>query len=443
MPRSNTRQPSETHQLIRELENLHSEMLSLVKENLPGIAKIHQENRTSATNLLHYLALRRHDIRILQERLAALGLSSLGRTEAHVMSAVQAVMNVLGSLNGSERPAPPKRNQVCEREEGKHLLERNTDLLLGPPPEHRNVRIMVTMPSEAAANYELVRDLLAGGMNCMRINCAHDGQQAWSAMIRNLRKAEGETGKRCKIEMDVAGPKLRTGPIQAGPAVVKYRPPRDPFGRVTRPARIWLTSSEHPEAPPGAADACLPVPAQWLSRLSKGDLIRFSDARGAKRSMVVREKIGDSCWTESKKTAYVATRLLLNARPRRNPRNVRRARVGAIAPKEQSLNLKPGDALILMRSLEPGRPAQYNENNEQETPATIGVTLPEFFECVRQGEPIWLDDGKIGGTITAVEPGRVTVEIKQAPAAGAKLGAGKGINAPETKLRVASLTDED
>ena len=99
--------------------------------------------------------------------------------------------------------------------------------------------------------------------------------------------------------------------------------------------------------------------------------------------------------------------------------------------------------MILTRSLEPGRPAQYDENNQLVTGATIGVTLPEFFDCVGQGEPIWLDDGKIGGTITAVEPGRVTVEIKQAPADGVKLGAGKGINAPETKLRVSSLTEED
>jgi pyruvate kinase len=443
MPRSNTQPSSETHQLVRELKDLHCEMLSLVKENLPGIVKIHQENRASATNLLHYLALRRHDIRILQERLSALGLSSLGRTEAHVLSAVQTVMNVLGSLNGSEPNVRRKLDQACEREEGRRLLKRNTDLLLGPPPAHRNVRIMVTMPSEAATNYELVRDLLARGMNCMRINCAHDSQQEWSAMIRNLRKAEAETGKRCKIEMDMAGPKLRTGPIQSGPAVAKYRPQRDAFGRVMRSARIWLTSSAHPGVPPSAADACLPVPAQWLSSLRKGDLIRFVDARNAKRSMVVCERIGDSCWAESKKTAYITPGLLLSAKPRRNPRNARRARVGAVAPKAQSLELKPGDTLILTRSLRLGRPAKYNESNQQVTPATIGVTLPEFFDCVRQGEPIWLDDGKIGGTITTVEPGRVTIQIKQAPAAGAKLGAGKGINVPETKLRVASLTDED
>jgi pyruvate kinase len=44
-----------------------------------------------------------------------------------------------------------------------------------------------------------------------------------------------------KIEMDIAGPKLRTGSIQPGPTVLKYRPERDAFGRVTSPARIWLT----------------------------------------------------------------------------------------------------------------------------------------------------------------------------------------------------------
>jgi len=61
-------------------------------------------------------------------------------------------------------------------------------------------------------------------------------------MIRNLRRAEKETKKRCKVAMDLAGPKLRTGSIEPGPAVLKYRPQRDACGRVVAPARIWLTS---------------------------------------------------------------------------------------------------------------------------------------------------------------------------------------------------------
>jgi pyruvate kinase len=434
---------NETHLLIGELEELHLEMLDLVNANLPALEEIHAENRTSATNLLHYLALRRHDVRSLQERLAALGLSSLGRTEAHVLSAVRAVMSVLASLSGSDTGAPHTDGCACGREEGRRLLETNTDFLLGPSPEQRSVRIMVTMPSEAATDYELVRDLLAGGMNCMRINCAHDGREAWSGMIANLRRAEQETGRRCKIEMDIAGPKLRTGPIESGPAVIKFRPKRDAFGQVTRPARIWLTSSSHPESSPEPADACVPVPGRWLCALEAGDLIRFVDARAAKRSMTVCEAAGKGRWAESAQTAYITPGMMFASKAKHKRRGIRRARAGAIAPKPQVIDLKTGESLILTRSLEAGRPAQYDANGHLVSPAKIGVTLPEFFDCVQPGEPIWLDDGKFGGTVISVEPGRVILEIKQAPGGGGKLGAEKGINAPESNLQVATLTQED
>jgi pyruvate kinase len=190
-------------------------MVELVNAHLPALAGIEVEKRPSASNLLHYLALRRHDIRALQERLAALGLSSLGRTEAHVLSAVGAVLNVLTSLDFAAPHSQHLAERVSERQQGRRLLERNTDLLLGLPPAQRKVRIMVTVPSEAATDYALVRDLLAGGMNVMRINCAHDSPEAWDGIIRNLRQAEQELGKPCKVEMDVGGPKLRTGPIVA------------------------------------------------------------------------------------------------------------------------------------------------------------------------------------------------------------------------------------
>ena len=42
------------------------------------------QNQASDTNLLHYLVLQGHDVRGLQEKLAALGLSSVGRMKSHV-----------------------------------------------------------------------------------------------------------------------------------------------------------------------------------------------------------------------------------------------------------------------------------------------------------------------------------------------------------------------
>ena len=433
----------ELQPLIHELEHLHSGMLKLVQENLPVLAQIHPENQCSATNLLHYLALRRHDVRGLQDQLTELGLSSLGRTESSVLNSVRRVMTILSSLHQGEPVRLSDEGSGCDRDQGHRLLERNTELLLGPAPEGRKVRIMVTMPSEAATDYALVRDLVLSGMNCMRINCAHDGEEAWSGMIRNLRQAERETGKNCKVEMDVAGPKLRTGPIEPGPAAVKFHPKRDLFGRIEKPARIWLTPMAHPETPPCSAAACIPVSGRWLAGLKLGDGVRFTDTRGARRRMTVAEAVGNSRRAESDRTAYVAPGTILTAVSSDKPQLRRRGRVGHMPHKPQTLLLRPGDTLILTRALDPGRPARFNEQHELVSPARIGVTLPEFFDSVQPGQPIWFDDGKIGGIISHIGPDQVTVEIQHAKAEGDKLGAEKGINVPETNLRAASLTAED
>jgi len=363
------------------------------------------------------------------------------------MSALHTVVNLLGRLSASEEACvQPSNGTTPALGEGALLLEKNTEALLGTAPAGRNVRIMVTMPPEAASDYELVRDLLSHGMDCMRINCAHDGPEVWSAMIANLRRAEKEMNKHCKVAMDLAGPKLRTGPVQRGPAALKYRPKRDALGRVLSPARIWLTPSSGPEIPPASADAVLPVPWAWLGRLKRKDCIRFTDARGASRTMTVSEIVGQSRWAEAVRTAYVVPGLTLEIRrPARLGASARvwRAQVGGIPPKEQTLRLKLGDTLVLTRSLEPGHPAQYDKKGKLIRPAQIGVSLPEFFDSVRPGEPIWLDDAKIGGVIRSVTPENVSVEITQARPSGEKLGPEKGINVPESVLRLSPLTKED
>lgn len=433
---------AEVQRLIRELEDLYSEMINLANQNRSTLARVCPENQTSATNLLHYLALRRHDVRGLQEQLADLGLSSLGRTEPHVLNGVRTVMKILAHLHPSEPASLPDAGHECDRDEGHRLLVGNTDLLLGPEPEGRKVRIMVTMPSAAATNYGLVRDLVSSGMNCMRINCAHDGEEAWSRMIRNLRQAEQETGRRCKIEMDLAGPKLRTGPMERGPSVLKIHPARDAFGRMQEPARVWLTPAAHPENPPSPTEACIRVPGRWLASLAVDDHISFVDTRGARRSMTVTGTVGKSCWAEAGRTAYIAPGTVLAATSRRSP-EPRRTHVGPMSPKPQYIVLRPGDTLVLTRSLDAGHPAQLKEKHEVVRSARIGVTLPEFFDSVKSGQPIWLDDGKIGGIISEVGPDEVVVEITHAKSGGDKLGAEKGINLPETDLITPSLTSED
>jgi hypothetical protein len=135
--------------LIKSLSLLISEMLALEASGLIDAPELHPDHRASARNLMDYLALRRHDIRHLQSQLAALGLSSLGRTEPHVLSSLHAVLNILLKLAGSVpiSPAPKAAPKVGLEN---RLLDRNTEALFGKAPTDRHVRIMVTMPPEAA-----------------------------------------------------------------------------------------------------------------------------------------------------------------------------------------------------------------------------------------------------------------------------------------------------
>jgi pyruvate kinase len=167
-----------------------------------------------ALNLAYYLALRRRDLRPLQAALVPWGLSSLGRLENRVMPNLDAVLATLGTLcAGPLPPDLPARPRLSLFARGERLLSDSARAVFGPEPPERRVHIMVTMPSEAADDYDLVRDLLLRGMDCIRINCAHDTPDEWARMIAHLRRAEIETGRTCKVAMDLGGPKVRTETI--------------------------------------------------------------------------------------------------------------------------------------------------------------------------------------------------------------------------------------
>jgi pyruvate kinase len=429
--------------ILCELEAIRLEMVADPARSQPHLARVHANYLESARNLLHYLALRRHDLRPLQLRLAALGLSSLGRAESHVLATVDEVLSVLHRLlQHAWKPSIPK-NEAIDFAQGERLLAEHTDALLGPEPAGRKVRIMVTMPSEAADDYLLVHNLLKQGMDCMRINCAHDNAAAWSRMIEHLRQAEQSLGRSCRVVMDLAGPKLRTGPLEPGPEVVRIRPSRDVYGRVTAPARVWLTSEQSPQSPPSAASACLPVAPTWLSGLRIGTLVKFTDARDAKRAFRIVDVSDRGCWAEATKAAYIATGTTLRHKPDAGKADDCECRVGSLPPAEKTLSLLKGDLLVLSRDLKPGRPASYDSRGRILTPAVIGCTLAEVFDDVRAGESIWFDDGKIGGVVEKVEKERVHVRITHDHLKPVKLRADKGINLPDSKLRLAAMSAKD
>jgi pyruvate kinase len=442
------------HEVLRslmfELEDLRESALELENLHERDLVGLTPDARESARNLIHYLALRRRDNRGLQRRLAAIGLSSLGSAESSVLTRLGAVLSLLYPLLGSA----PRRNGGPGRplafDDGRRLLELRTEALLGPrrlrPGGRCGAHIMVTMPGEAAQDPDLVRRLVEGGMDCMRLNCAHDDRSVWARILEHLDHARRETGKECRVLMDLAGPKLRTGAIEPGPRAVHWQPRRDALGNIVAPALVWLTPDSSPEPAPPDASATVPVDPSWLSGLEAGDVIEFDDLRGKRREMTVRAASGASRWAESLQWTYLGHETALEARKTEACNRTRSAEITRperLEPREQSIHLRSGDTLLLTRSQEPGRPVLRGLDGRLVEEPRIPCTLPEVFASVTEGAWIWLDDGKIGGVVVSVSAEALRMRVTHCAREGKSLHADRGINLPDSRLDLPALTAKD
>jgi pyruvate kinase len=374
--------------LIDELSALRQAMLDHEARLEPWIQRVDPAQRASAVNLAHYLAMRRHDLRSVQQRLAALGLSSLGRAETHALANLDKVLGILHRL--ADLPwTPRQQDEPAGFRAGPALLERNAERLLGAAPADRRVRIMVTMPSEAAFDTVLVDRLVEAGMDIARINCAHDDASAWAAMSGHVRAAARRIGRPVRVLMDHGGPKLRTGAVEGGPAVLKLQPRRDPFGRVLAPWFLHLRAL--PDAAAVAADASLAVDPRWPARRSPGDVIKFVDAREARRQATVVEVRPEAARLEGRQTAYLVPGTLLRVKGRQ----AAQTRLEAIAPLPGVIHLQRGQR-VRLQGVGIGRDAATSSIKERQGRlATIACTLPDALAQLRMGERVWFDDGRI------------------------------------------------
>ena len=161
--------------------------------------------RGGAENLAVYLAARQYDLTGLQSSLSVLGLSSLGRSEAHLRQSLAAVGATLDGLSG----LPAKWPRPADLDAGLAQITSDQRRFFGDYPDGRNTRIMVTMPLQGATDPGFVDRLVDAGASCFRINCAHDGPEVWTAMMTNIRAAASKAGRQCPVLMDIAGPKCR------------------------------------------------------------------------------------------------------------------------------------------------------------------------------------------------------------------------------------------
>lgn len=393
-------------QLLVDISDLRTEITHNSSQRLEKYQTYYRAGvfNKSAWNLAHYLALRQFDLRHLQDRLAQAGLSSLGRSEASVLSTLDAVIDVLKRATDKHYLPNDKNPSESGFNRGLQLLDQHSIELFGPFHENSKVHVMVTLATEVAWDYGLILALLEKGMTCARINCAHDDPALWRGMIRNIRRAETETGKICRILMDLAGHKIRTGAIALGAAVHRIKVKKDVYGKVIASERLILTmDTDNRPDNPGLFSVA--IPEALHKRLSPGSCLGFIDARCKQRHLQIEQALSDTEWLAScNQSCYLLSgcELALFEPGQDGTVSADKFKLGMFVGEPLEIRLFRNDLLLLTENDVAGMPAEYDENGILVKPAQIGCTLSSFSTKLKIGQPVWIDDGKLGAVVESI-----------------------------------------
>ncbi len=399
------------------------------------INNVHPNYAKSARNLVHYLALRSFDVDTLQDKLDDVGFPNSPEPRNSILYNLYYFKTVISSLLKMDRP---NNEPFLTSKEAKIIQSKNSEALFGTLKNNRKTGIMVTQPVDAANDVEFTRSLLNLGMDCARINCAHDDEAVWKQMVDNIRATKID----CKIMMDLAGPKIRTGKMKPGQKVIRIKPKMNSLGKVTERAKIWLAPFGIKPPKGEKADVIIPVNKKWLQKTDRGSYILFKDSRGKKRKIRIDKKEDNGRWGSSGKSAFVTSGMLLNVFFDKKSTSEEHS-VHELLPLEEVIFLFKGDLLRLDRDPILGEPAVPGKVDNVNEMAHISCTLPAALENVKVGEPILFDDGKIEGVVKEIHRKHIIVEITRAKKNGGKLRAEKGINLPDSHLGFGGLTDKD
>ncbi len=433
--------PETIRRLTAALTDLRADMVGRATEAGDAVRLAAPAYRQRAENLLHYVALRDRDLRDLKSELSRLGLSSLGRTEAHAMAGIESPLYALCRIAGIAPPVFPTPS--VDHDSGASALVTHAEDLFGPAPVGRAGRIRVTGSTELADDDALAQRLIAAGADLLRVNAAHDDRAVWERMIGRMRAAAAAAGRPLRVLFDLAGPKLRTGAVTTEEDVVHWRPRHDRRGTVVHPARVRLCAVEAAAvAALRPSDQTLTADAALVKTARLGDRVTFQDCRGRNRGLVLAEDDGVGGFIGlADHGAYVEAGTPL--RLERGDRTAATGSAGPFPPRAVEILLRPGDELVVTPPAESGHPARRSQDGAVLIPARIPCTLPEVFSSVEAGQRIWFDDGKIGGVVERATAAEIRVRIRHARPGGSRLLSDKGIILPNTDLRLPALTQKD
>jgi pyruvate kinase len=235
---------------------------------------VHPSFQASARNLIHFDALAKLDLTELKHELRTIGLNGDITAPFAVLPTLRSVRDVLQIISGQE--IDPSRLGIEREDIGRleNLAVKHAELGLGPAPQLHPTRVMVSSHGELARDFTKVKALVEAGMNILRINCAHGNADEWRQTAQLARRAANECGKHLRIICDLAGPKVRTGPLEHDePIILRV----DDTIHVKAAAILGRNKACLPDGTPHSPAQVSCTLPEALKVVSVGDRVLFDD----------------------------------------------------------------------------------------------------------------------------------------------------------------------
>jgi pyruvate kinase len=441
-------EPSLLESISRKLGALGRRLDGLEAKMRAPIRRVPLDHRASALNLVHYVALRQQDLRELQSDLAQLGLSSLGRSESCVRATLRQVLcrarealALRGAPSGDDAALLEPPHEDVSWSAAQVLLRQHTHELLGPRPAKRHIYIMVTAPSAHEADRAWMVRMLRAGMNVLRINCAHEGPDQWRQIVEALGAARRDSGAECRILMDLAGPKIRTGAVGGAHHIATWKPAKDEIGRPTTPARVVVRRASSPHHADDGQGLVLDDATFAAAR--RGDEIRFRDARGKRRALEVGDVSEREIVVHAMRRAYIRDRAQIELR--RDGETLCYGMLTVRGGEGAAIDVRTGDTMTLTARPVEGHPPRRDGEGRVTRAGLIACTLPAALERLEVGHRVLFDEGRIEATVRQVrrKSRDYVLRVTRTQKETISLRAEKGINLPDTAIGVPPLTADD
>lgn len=442
------------NELIRGVDSLLTMLSEVDQDKRDRIDAADAEHREGVRNVQYFARLQADDARHIVAQLRAVGIRVSDQAPvADQLRAAKTLLQNLGGQSSDDGGAEGESYDITRLaaaiERSQEQLASNSSALLGEPRDGMPSCVMVTLPTEAADDPDLVQSFADAGMDIARINCAHDTPEAWRAMAANVRAASTRVGRDIKISMDLPGPKLRVGAIEPGPRIARTRVTRTKTGRILTPSKLWITPFDHnattpapvPEGLPGRPTLAIQVDPEWLQTVNEGDELSMLDARGSKRYMTVHKVTDEGVLAYGRRNVYLANGSLVACQ-------YIKTRIHGIGRSEQRVHVDVGSRLTLTSDPTPTDPTD-------DIPA-VNCGEPQAIRSLDVGSIVLFDDAKIECEVTSVtRAGEKDAEGNTAEYDSAELVAvhtreggknlreGRGIHFPGIHVPLPAMTDED